>query len=202
MRVMAVVQSWTSPPVKMKRKGRPRGIGQQVVFGSQSSSGTPQSLVLGPPFPVAACWWARTRVVSNMDVFIVRILDQGGEHPLPDSGLGPNARSACGPIYICRTAPVGHASARRSAGPRGRHARTIGCRRRAVPDRQASQQKPGNPLPLPVRQFVPLDHRQNSRSNNLEPHESHLSGRVNHECRLDLIRHSMNCISSTTIRRT
>jgi hypothetical protein len=30
-------------------------IGEHVDFGGQSSSGTPQSLVLVPPFPVAAC---------------------------------------------------------------------------------------------------------------------------------------------------
>lgn len=29
--------------------------GEQMDFGGQSSSGTPQSLVLVPPFPIAAC---------------------------------------------------------------------------------------------------------------------------------------------------
>ncbi len=44
--------------------GEPEGdrvslaVGQQVDFGCQSTSGTPQSLVFGAPFlrPVAACW--------------------------------------------------------------------------------------------------------------------------------------------------
>ena len=31
------------------------GIGQDMDFGGQSSSGTPQSLIAVPPFPVAAC---------------------------------------------------------------------------------------------------------------------------------------------------
>jgi hypothetical protein len=30
-------------------------FGEHVNLGRQSSSGTPQSLVAGPPFPVAAC---------------------------------------------------------------------------------------------------------------------------------------------------
>jgi hypothetical protein len=30
-------------------------IGQHVDFGGQSASGTPQRLILGPPFPLAAC---------------------------------------------------------------------------------------------------------------------------------------------------
>jgi hypothetical protein len=30
-------------------------IGEDMNFGRQSSSGTPQSLILAPPFPVAAC---------------------------------------------------------------------------------------------------------------------------------------------------
>jgi hypothetical protein len=31
-------------------------IGQHMDLGRQSTSGTPQRLILGPPFPVAACW--------------------------------------------------------------------------------------------------------------------------------------------------
>ena len=31
------------------------GIGEGMNFGGQSPSGTPQSLVFGPPFPLAAC---------------------------------------------------------------------------------------------------------------------------------------------------
>ena len=41
-------------------------VGNRVDLGGQSSSGTPQSLILGPPFPVAACWWALTKVVSSI----------------------------------------------------------------------------------------------------------------------------------------
>ncbi len=43
----------------------PQAIAEQVNLGGQASSGTPQSLVAGPPFPVAACWWALTRVASS-----------------------------------------------------------------------------------------------------------------------------------------
>ena len=32
-----------------------QAVGQKVDLGGQSSSGTPQSLILVPPFPVAAC---------------------------------------------------------------------------------------------------------------------------------------------------
>lgn len=42
-------------------------IDGHVDFGCQSSSGASQSLVppfWPPPFPVAACWWARTRLES------------------------------------------------------------------------------------------------------------------------------------------
>jgi hypothetical protein len=39
-------------------------IDREVDLGAQSTSGTPQSRVLGPPFPVAACWCARTIVLS------------------------------------------------------------------------------------------------------------------------------------------
>src|SRR5262245_31607518 len=49
-------------------------IGEHVDFAGQSSSGSPQSLVLVPPFPVAACWWARTNVVSSMRYSFLRSL--------------------------------------------------------------------------------------------------------------------------------
>src|SRR5262249_14321183 len=46
-------------------------VGEQMNLGRQSTSGTPQSLVvstplLAPPLPVAACWWALTRVPSSI----------------------------------------------------------------------------------------------------------------------------------------
>ena len=47
-------------------QGPPAGIGGEMDLGGQSTSGTPQSLILAPPFPVAACWWARTMVLSSM----------------------------------------------------------------------------------------------------------------------------------------
>src|SRR5687768_13187722 len=47
-------------------------IGEHVDFAGQSSSEAPQSLVLVLPFPVAACWCARTRVVSSMRYSFLR----------------------------------------------------------------------------------------------------------------------------------
>src|SRR5215470_733227 len=53
-----------------KTQRAPERIGEQMYFGRQSTSGTPQSLVrspfLAPPLPVAACWWALTRVASSI----------------------------------------------------------------------------------------------------------------------------------------
>ena len=39
-------------------------IAKHVNLGRQSSTGSPQSLFTRPLFPVAACWWALTRVES------------------------------------------------------------------------------------------------------------------------------------------
>ena len=44
----------------------PLCIGEQMDLCGQSASGTPQILVRVPPFPAAACWWARTSVLSSM----------------------------------------------------------------------------------------------------------------------------------------
>src|SRR5262249_36660767 len=47
-------------------QGTALGVGQGVDLGRQSASGTPHSLIFGPPFPPAACWWTRTSVVSSI----------------------------------------------------------------------------------------------------------------------------------------
>jgi hypothetical protein len=38
-----------------KAQGTPECIGQHMDLSRQSTSGTPQRLILGPPFPLAAC---------------------------------------------------------------------------------------------------------------------------------------------------
>jgi len=45
-------------------QGAALGVGEGVDLGGQSASGTPQRLIFGPPFPLAACWWARMMVLS------------------------------------------------------------------------------------------------------------------------------------------
>ena len=45
---------------------------EHVDFGRQSASGAPQRLILRPPFPVAACWWARTMVESSIRYWLSR----------------------------------------------------------------------------------------------------------------------------------
>jgi hypothetical protein len=40
---------------KRKTQWPSQTIGKHVYFGRQSASGAPQSLILVPPFPVAAC---------------------------------------------------------------------------------------------------------------------------------------------------
>src|SRR5262249_40579698 len=52
-------------PGQDEAQGTALGIGEGVDLGGQSSSGTPHSLSFGPPFPLAPCWWTRTRVASS-----------------------------------------------------------------------------------------------------------------------------------------
>ena len=47
-------------------------VGQHVDLGGQSASGAPQRLIFGPPFPLAACWWARTMVLSIIRYWLSR----------------------------------------------------------------------------------------------------------------------------------
>ena len=47
-------------------------VGEHVDLGGQSTSGTPQRLILGPPFPLAACWCARMIVLSSIRYLLSR----------------------------------------------------------------------------------------------------------------------------------
>src|SRR3954463_14236710 len=64
-------------------------IGKHMDFAGQSSSGSPQSLVLVPPFPVAACWWARTNAGEH-EVFVFAVFGKNVEYAFPDAALGPS----------------------------------------------------------------------------------------------------------------
>src|ERR1700752_679911 len=70
-------------------------IGEHVDFGGQSSSGAPQSLVLVPPFPVAACWWARTSVVSSMRYSFLRSLVRTSNTRSHTPVLAQRAKRVC-----------------------------------------------------------------------------------------------------------
>src|SRR6266568_6298093 len=73
------------PASQDEAQGPTERVGDDMDLGGQSSSGTPQSLIAVPPFPVAACWWARTRVVSSMRYWLsgspVRLLNTRSQTP-------------------------------------------------------------------------------------------------------------------------
>src|SRR5690606_34055927 len=50
----------------------PQRVAEHVDLGGQSTSGTPQRLILGPPFPVAASCWARTMALSSIRYLLSR----------------------------------------------------------------------------------------------------------------------------------
>jgi len=68
----ALEQGWSGGDVALLARRdhdleRPApAIDDKVDLCCQASSGAPQRLIPRPPFPPAACWWARTRVVSSM----------------------------------------------------------------------------------------------------------------------------------------
>lgn len=64
--------SLTWPGVMQNRKGRPSLSASTWILVVSPPSGTPQRLILGPPFPVAACWWARTMVLSSIRYWLSR----------------------------------------------------------------------------------------------------------------------------------
>src|SRR5712691_3099125 len=61
-------------------QGATLSIGDNMDFGGQSSPGTPQSLIAVPPFPVAACWWARTKGGVEHEILVVWIAGEAVEH--------------------------------------------------------------------------------------------------------------------------
>src|SRR5215471_13553307 len=81
-------------------QGATERIGDGMDLGGQSSSGTPQSLVAVPPFPVAACWWARTKVVSSMRYWLsgspVRLAKTRSQTP----ALAHRVKRLCTLLYL------------------------------------------------------------------------------------------------------
>lgn len=44
---------------EMEMDGVAQGVDQRVDFGGEASARASNTLILGPPFPPAECWWAR-----------------------------------------------------------------------------------------------------------------------------------------------
>ena len=143
--------------------------------------------LLAAPFPVAACWWARTRVQSSIRYSLSGSSMSSGEHPLPHARLRP-AREAL--VHALPLAvPLGQVAPVR-AGPQ--HPQNAIHEQAVVapgPARIAglARQQLGDPRPLRVAQLVSLDHPQRSKSDDPEPNESAPIPIGNPECRLDLM---------------
>jgi len=125
-------------------------------------------------------------------ILVVGIAGERGEDLLPDAGLGP-AREALVDGLVLAVSLRNVLPTR--AGPQNPqntvHKPTVIA---ACPAgiTGLARQKIRNPIPLRIRKFVPLGHRWNSRSKNLESYESHIQARGNPECRLDLV-HPLMC---------
>jgi len=52
------------PAGKQQAQGSSQRVTEHMNFRGQSATGSPQSLLPRPLFPVAACWWALTSVES------------------------------------------------------------------------------------------------------------------------------------------
>src|SRR6478672_3922636 len=141
-------------------------------FAGQSSSGSPQSLVLVPPFPVAACWWARTNVVSSMRYSflrsLVRTLNTRSQTPL----LAHRAKRVWTLFHLpYRSGKVMPVRARAQHPQNTVDEETIVLGGAAGIAKLAREQA-FDPPPLCVGQFVPLDHVSCSESSDPEHKES------------------------------
>jgi hypothetical protein len=83
-----VVLSWASPPVEMRRKGRPRVAVIEWILVVNPPPERP-SADLWPPFPCAACWYAHELGIKH-EILVVGV---GGwarsKYPFPHPGCGP-----------------------------------------------------------------------------------------------------------------
>jgi hypothetical protein len=166
-------------------EGASQSVGQHMDLGGQSSSGTPQRLIFGPPFPVAACWWARTRVVSRMRYWLSRFRIRAANirSHTPTLAQRENRVDAL-PLAISLRKIV-------PMGARAQHSEDAVDELSIIPPRsprvaQLTRQQVLHILPLPVRKLVPLDHSLCSESLDPEHRESSRTRRENPECRLDL----------------
>ncbi len=100
-------------------------VGQHVALGRQPHSGTPQRLILAPPFFGRCLLVGANDGAADHQPLIVPIGRQRLEYALPNTGMAP-AADAGAPSCTCRSVPAGRTNERQSAEPTDIRSRTSG----------------------------------------------------------------------------
>jgi hypothetical protein len=107
-------------------------------------------------------------------ILVVGIGGQRIKYPLPHPSLGP-----AGETFVCGlplAVPIGQVlpPGTGSQHPQNRIHKQVIIRSPPASIPRLAGQQVGDPLPLRIGKFVPSNHREDSRSANLEAHESHI----------------------------
>jgi hypothetical protein len=165
------------------------GIGQQMDLGGQSSSGTPQSLVRSPflaaPLPVAACWWALTRVASSIrySFFGSSMRAANTRSQTPD--FAQRVKRLWTLLYLpYRSGNSSHCAPDRSPENAVDKQAIVLCGSTGIG--LLARQHLCDTRPLSVIELVPLRHTMRSESVDSKRNESEPIPNGNPECRLNL----------------
>src|SRR5690606_10526276 len=81
-------------------QGPALSIASHVDLCAQPTSGTPQSRIPGPPFPVAACWCARTMVLSINRYWLPRSLTSTANTRSQTPAAAQRVKRLCTVLYL------------------------------------------------------------------------------------------------------
>ena len=116
------------------------GVGGHVDFGGQSSSGTPQSLVAGPPFPPAACWCALTKVLSSIRYWLSRSRARSSNTRSHTPAFAQRVKRLCAVFHL----PYRSGRSCQCAPERNTHKTPLTNKRLSEPVRPGSLTLPGS----------------------------------------------------------
>src|SRR5579862_3790479 len=184
-RAGAVTTSWTWPPVRMKRNGRPSASASMWILLVNPPRERPEP-GFGPPFSGRCLLVGANQSGVEHEVLILAIFDESLEDTLPHAALGPAREAGVDALPLAvsfrQVVPV---RARTQHPQNGIHEQAvILCPSTGIAD--LAWKQADDPLPLRLGEFVPLDHRSRSESIDPEHKESPPKRNGNPECRLDL----------------
>src|SRR5262245_38509515 len=167
----AVTMSWTCPPVRMRRSGRPSASASMWICWSILLWIAPEP-GFGPPFSGRGLLVGTNQRGVEHEVFVLAVFGENVEDAFPDAALGPAGEAGVDAlpfsVSLQQIMPV-RARAQHPQDTVDEQTIVLGSAARIA---GLAREQAFDPPPLCVGQLVPLDHVSCSESSDPEHKES------------------------------